>query len=113
MCYCYWLNEQVNIEGRPEKTGHTSGVLPNSQLSTKILTKPRSALGAVGGDSKWRWHALLSGGEPVPARTLRFVWRCCPDSKDKGLTRELGKIWKERSFLVEGPLGRQHGGGTM
>lgn len=49
MCYCYWLNEQMNIEGRPEKTGHMSGVLPNSQLSTKILTKPGSALGAIGG----------------------------------------------------------------
>ena len=95
----------MNIEGHPEKTGHTSGVFSSSQLSTKILTKPQSALGAVGGDSRWRWHALLSGGEPVPARTLCLVWRCCPDSKDKGLTCELGKMWRERSFPMEGPLG--------
>lgn len=32
-------------------------------------------------------------------------WRCCPDSKDKELTCELGKIWRERSFPLEGPLG--------
>lgn len=42
-----------------------------------------------------------------------LVWRCCPDSKDKGLTCELGKMWRERSFPVEGPLGRRHGGGTV
>lgn len=95
----------MNIEGHPEKTGHTSGVVSSSQLSTKTLTKPWSALGAVGGDSRWRWYALLSGGEPVPARTLCLGWRCSPDSKDKELTCELGKIWRERSLPVEGPLG--------
>lgn len=38
----------MNTKGRPQKTDYVSGVLPNPQLNTIPLTKPQSALGAVG-----------------------------------------------------------------